>query len=274
MNSSLSVSFQSGGADSAAPWVHLEQEYKKEYLDQTSIADVYGMLSYASTGKSAQGYAKKACTYVTLVGDSKIIVDLDFYVWPSSMDLLYNLKADLGEISDPEVLDLDRSFDVVFNGTHTEILPYSFDGTLTPQMPFIRPTGERIADMTPDISGDTVTFPEDIYCVLRAVGRVSGYKHTVTMEIDKTVDGKEYKIENFQNTIVASWVNSEGVESTDSITLDIPDCVTALLEECADGTLSGSKSCVNESCGNDPVFVVYYNTCDGQPVLQRWEKNE
>lgn len=368
MFNSTSVGFSQQSL-SSGDWARLEQEYKDDDSTTTTTADLYAMLASAYAGISAYSVVNSGCEYATIV-DDVVTVELKFFVWPNRLDLEYSLSSDIGKISEQTVLEFERSFDVIINGTNSVVLPYLFDGTLTPEMPFINMDGAEISEQDPTIDGSVVSFSEKLYCVLRAEGIVKGHMYTMTMTLEKvskeqdglysvvyssgttgrydgilshaadkelpdswiiefisdtefdlvdsegtaldsgdinTTFGTEfftmpydgwsgvfhagnvltfhtteidpivktgYKIENLQNTITVTWKNDENEDVSDTITLDIPPCVEALLSLCDDGSSKGSIKCLDRDCDARPIYRAYFNTCNGALISGRWERNE
>ncbi len=271
MFKSISVNYNLDRSTSVGSnWLNLEQEYKPKDSDSATIGDLSQMLNLGKAGQSAFRYITDVCPYAVVFGDV-ITISLDFYVWPSAIDLNYNLAADLGVISEGESLELARSFDVPLKGVDTVTLPYMFSGTLTPEMPFISSNGSLLTDVDITIDGSQLYSSAKTYCVLRAEGIVTGFKHTVEMAIHKDV---EEKILNLNNSIVATWVDDEGESQEDILTLDIPPCVVDLLEECPDGTTVAWTGCFGRNCDGIDYFVVRYNTCTGSIISAQWETND
>lgn len=270
MFETLTIPFGQSEADSGRgdTWARLEQGYKSSTSDAANLGDLSQMFALARTGHSAFEYVADVCPYAEVV-ENLVIVQLDFYVWPSDISLPYTLKADLGAISEAERVEEYRSFDVAFQGSDSENLPYIFNGSFVPEMPFISSAGEILAGVEAAAESSVLSLSESAYCVLRADGRVAGFKHTITMTLPKT---SENKIENLRNTIVVSWLDETGEKETDTLELEIPPCVSDLLEDCPDGQPVIVIGCLGRNCDDkDPVYVVKYNVCDGHIISQGWE---
>jgi hypothetical protein len=149
MPESLSISFStpstvstSSGSGRGDIWLELEQEYTAKASKEATIYDLNQMLNLVKMGNPAYEYIADSCPYVTVIG-TKIYVYLDFFVWPSALDLEYNLTSGMGVITGGVITKKPVEFNIIFNGSSYEELPYMFEGTLTPQMPLIKPDGSK-----------------------------------------------------------------------------------------------------------------------------------
>ncbi len=263
-------------------WARLEQVYKPVSKDNANMSDLSQMLNLARRGVSAYSYISDVCPYAKVVG-SNIIVTLDFYVWLSSLELSYNLKSDIGTISNiVEVVEENRSFDVPFKNSNNESLPYIFNGDLVPEMPFILNNGEIVNDVDIIHDKSNVQLSRPVYCVLRANGIAIGHKHSIEMVLTKSVENEDeeesntgYKIQNLRNSITLTFKDENGDNQEDIITLDIPPCVEDLLKECPDdNTTVAWTGCFGRNCNDtDPYYVVKVNGCNGHIVSQGWDSN-
>lgn len=273
MYSSLSISYaapDTSDSGRGSIWARLEQEYRGSDRDAATLGDLAQMIAAARGGSSAYTYIAKSCPYAT-VQDDTVIISLVFYVWPSSLDLQYSLAADLGTILDGEIVEEHRSFDVPFQGSDSADLMYKMLGyTLVEEMPFINSNGDILGGVEVTAGDSSVTLSESAYCVLRADGVATGYKHTIEMHIQK---GDNDKIENLKNAITVSWVDDAGEDASEVLELEIPPCVDDLLEECPDGTTTIWVSCVDRNCyGDNAKYVVTYNACNGEIISRGWEE--
>ena len=71
----------------ALPFAHLEQVFVKELDDYADLADADQMLALAQAGITAWEYVLKNCPYAYKDDDGIWFAEFGFYVWPSSMDL-------------------------------------------------------------------------------------------------------------------------------------------------------------------------------------------
>ncbi len=264
MFNALTIPFssQQSSAESTL-WATIEQEYKESESKEAKIGDLVEMLSLVQNDLSAYNYIVDTCHWV-VVDETNITVSLDIFVWPSKLDLAYSLDVDHGIVTTGVVLEEERGFDVVFNGGIVEVIPYIFEGVLTPSMPFISRTGKILPTPTITVSGSTVHSSEPIYCVLRAKGKVRGFRHTVVMDF---VKAPGFKITNLRNTVTLSWVDENQETQSDIITLDIPKCVEDILAECPDGGPVADTTCFGRDCTNiSPYLLVYFSYCTGDEL--------
>lgn len=275
MNVSITANlttYQSTSADQSSVFLNMEQEYIPESSESASMIDALNMLGLARTGKSALSHITSSCDYVRVTSTS-VIVDIGFYVWPSSLDMPYTLSADTGNITNGIGERLNRSFDVVIDGTDSHTLDFLFEGSLSKSMPFFKLDGSKDTTIETTVENNIISTSEKGYCVFRARGNSIGYYHVVTMVLPKT---QAQKITNFKNSIIAEWENSSGEKVTTTLQLSIPQCVTDALEECGDDLAYEKLQCgAFDNCDETKKRVdIYYNACDGETILdENWLEN-
>lgn len=259
--------------DGPTTWLNLEQEDYPVTSDEASVGDAANMLQLVMSGVSGMQYVMDNCVYVSFIGD-KIVIKLNVYVWPSSLDLEYRLTADIGTVGPASRLSQYRSRDVIFNGSASTEIGYIMEHvTYESLMPFYFSDGVKKKAPELTVKGGLAYIDENGYCVYRLKGQAQGYKHTVTMEFHKLADSAPNSITSIENTIIAEW-NEEGVEEiqTASLKLTIPDCVADALRVCPDGEyLYDKMKCKYDgSCEGDSLLRVYYNTCTGTAIETEW----
>lgn len=277
-NSAVNVSFTGPEASDTSKldeWAKLEQVDAPKSSEGATIADAVNMVAYAKQGNSAFDYIADSCTYIT-VKDGAVIVKLQFWVWPSSMDLDYTLETSIGEIEAGTKVSKIKSFDVIFDKSDSVDVGFIFDGTLKPEMPFFASLG---SDISPDpvITQDRTKIELSTTCttVLRATGRAEGYKHTLTIELATSTKEKidsdtgekvtltGYSLPNPEITVV--WGNCEENDTQciethkDELELSVPQCVTDLLNACGEEEPATSL----ENLYDDWKYVVQWDTCRG-----------
>jgi len=260
--------------DAAADiWARLSQEPIPSSADEANLRDLHQMIAAAMAGESAFEYVYDSCPYVVII-DGVIRITLPFFVWPSGLGLAYDLSASAGTISPGVAHEEFRSFDVVFDHTDTADYEAIFVGELTPEMPFLRPDGSEIPEPEIIAAGSLVTLPEQLTAVLRAEGKVYGFRHELVIEVVKAAVDPEAgedaeaelnKVEKPESAITVAWLDENGETQTDILDMKIPGCVLDLLETCEDGTPKGEPEQEGER------YVVYYSTCNGEELLARWE---
>lgn len=261
INASTSVSFSSAAQDNVAGQsLILEPDYKGEEKSVASLGSSLKLLSYVRSGRSALEYMVKNCPYTKMDGED-LLITLGFTVWPNVTTLDYGVVSTSGIVDVAVPADQETSFDVIFNGTYTENLPFVFDGELSPQMPFIASDGDILTGVTVTQEDNLIRLSEKAYCVIRADGTISGYHHNVEIRIPKlstAVGG--YKIDDLVCTITATWYDPD----MDSETLDliIPPCVEEILGYCK----SQGGAILNLRRKKLTKVDAYYSECDGSIV--------
>ena len=71
-----------------------------------------------------------------------------------------------------------------------------------------------------------------------------------------------YKIENLENTITASWIDTDGSTATEQMRLEIPQCVQDVLAFCPD-----MYKVIVMLCETVATRQVYYSTCEDDKVV-------
>ncbi len=280
---SLIASFtarESSGA-SGDIWAKLEQAYVVDSSDGANFNDLYQMLARAGSGESAMEYIYDQCPYARIDSDV-LTVTLDFYVWVSSHDLHYTLSAGLGTISAGKVVELPRSFDVIFDDATSADLGFLFAGDFVPEMPFFSSTGQIMDDPVITASGSSVNLSVQATGALRATGLATGFKHTLTMQLseipvtntdpytgEETVLGG-YSLENLQTAVTVSWVDGSGQTQSAILEIKVPECVESMVTICSDTTTLYRRK---QSSG-DPSYLVYYSACNGDILSEGWEEEE
>ena len=262
--------------DVADIWARLTQEAIPSSADEADIKDLHQMISAAMAGQSAYEYVYDSCPYVVIV-DGVVKITLVFFVWPSSLDLAYDLTATLGTISTGVAYEESRSFDAVFDHTADYDCEAVFDGEFTPEMPFFSDAGIEVEVDPSDIRvvGSKITLPEPLTTVLRAEGKVSGFRYELVIEIVKAVADPEgdaetpavaQEVTEPKSEITVAWVDEHGETQSDIMAVKIPGCVIDLLATCED-KLKGDP----QRPEDEEVPALYYSDCNGEKLLFRME---
>jgi hypothetical protein len=264
-NQSVSVGFSSASSTSSDIWATLEQEYDGSD-NEASLTDLYHMLAYGRAGTSSLEYLIRTCPYVTIT-EEEVTITLNVYVWPHSLDLEYDITCTEGVASAGELQTIDKSFDVIIDNSSSAVLPYVLDGEATPQTPYINQYGKLLDFSEPEIVGSLVTIDANAFVVLRVEGSATGFKHSVTLTYDiETIISEDFKVNAADNVVTLSYTNEEGELQTIQETLDIPACVTQILEYC------GVSLYWNISAGGAGRYnsiEIYVDECKGGVILIR-----
>lgn len=250
-------------------WARLEQEFNGDFDDAADISTVMRMISSVVEYRSAMEQLYKDCVYASIV-DDVITVTLAFYVWPSQMDLEYNLSLTNGnslgsaKLTTEEVINYHKSFDVIFNNASYVELPYNFTGDFVQSMPVFTPEG-KASRATFELVDSVIEATETVYTVLRADGIAHGYRHTVEMKFNKSDAGEEQRIDNVNCEVTLTYKNEDGETETEILQLEIPQCALDLLEWCESDKPTG---CQGNDCNKGTTIKVWYSTCEDETILK------
>lgn len=244
-------------------WINLTQENYGGARSKATVSDIRNMINYAEAGYSAFEYILESCPYIT-VKDGNIVVTIPFYVWPSFLDMPYKLTANgFGVLTLGDNHEEHKSFDVVFSGSNEESLDFVFEGTVTQEGQIFTPGGVP-TDVSVTLEESKVVASRDIFGTFRAVGTAKGYTHDIVLTFPPNESITDIKV------VVTAEYNGY----TNSLNLELPPCVTDILESCY-GNFPGWVLNLRPDEGEDEeeqrIFVVYYSTCNGKVVLERWE---
>lgn len=277
-------------------WLFLEQEWFPPNKQHADFSDVYNMFIRARSGLSAQSYILDACPVDVHREGDIIVVPLEFYVFVPRDDFEYELTSNVAEeFSDTD--KIKGSF--VDDGVGYIPKGYTTAFTMTDQLSFnhriadlsfwwessvYNVWGSRIAgpssshvnratslDDIRELIASGVSFQmspaqlaargryivagEDIFGVVRLKYRAIARLHKLELRLQPQA-GNDFK--NIRPTVIASWV-VEGVTKTQTLTLDIPQCVYDAIQVCPDGGIS-TILLINPF---KDKYIVYYSTCDG-----------
>lgn len=253
-------------------WAKIVQKAIPTSAQETSLTDLSNMLAYVTQGISASAYVMDNCPYFKVAG-TVITVTLGFYVYPSRMNMNYTLATDQGIVTQGARIEVDKSFDLIFDDSKSEELNFIFNGISKPQMPFINSDGS--IGVIPDVvfDGGIARIPKKGHCVFRVNGKAEGYYHELVMTFDKvTENGDLAQVEIEAAGIAVEWVNPSGTVGSTVIEMEIPQCVIDALAACDSGGLRyNTVVCKGEECSEKEKLNVYYNACDGNSILlEKW----
>jgi hypothetical protein len=270
MSTHLTASY-GARADDLGPehWLKLWQKPLSKEAQLAGLSDLTAMWYYVISGLSAHLYRASSCP-ATISADGVVTVPLDFYVFPSALDLSYRLSAGLGVIGPGVYDEAEKEFDLVFDQQQSRELGYLAAGIQYDfQTEAYNEMGRQIARPQVSYADGLVDLSVACTCVLRIRCRAQGYRHRITMSLTKFEPGEGedgqinytgYKIENLQNTIQAIWLSRGELQSED-LPLAIPPCVEDYLALCEDGSLKGAFGHLD-----DPRWLLFYSTCTGNEL--------
>ena len=243
-------------------WANLVQ--KKTPDNTASLGDLNQMIAAAVSGQSAKIYMSSSCP-AAILKKHKIIIAINMFVYPSSLDLKYNLTADWGNLSDSRLVRQKRSFEIVFDDSVAEKLDWLFEGTFTPESLFRDYRGAEIRP-APEIFllPGWVRLSRAAYVALWADGVSLGYQYTLLMEINVAPGNK---ISALHNTVTLRYTGSGGKDIVKKLDIEIPECATDMLESCDNGDPELTQLYPDlfdpDSSDSDKLVQIYYSTCDG-----------
>ncbi len=226
------------------------------------MGDVYEMWIRARSGISARNYNPGDCE--VSITDDIATFSISFEVYPSDMDLNYNLIASFGEL-DPlrEVVSERENFSIFFNKTdHVELEKIHEDVTFSWQTPFYLSNSTPIPTPLFTVNNTYISTEEAIFAVGMGNGIKKGYKHKVNFTIPLVDDdGNNLQIDSIDSTITASWNDGDDVE-TEQLKLEIPECILNSLTLC-----EGKPNLVCHKCEGTKMLV-YFSTCEEDTVIK------
>jgi len=261
----LSISYTGDADATVSPWVNLEQQPVSGV--KLTENDLQTMLALVRAGISARTYRPASCE-AYLTGEN-VVAELGLYVFPSSLDLAYTLESELLAIGQPSALSLEREFDLVV-GFDTEIeLPFIAENIqLTWQTDCYSKYGV-VVDL-PEITAQPtrLAFSAEVFGVLRVRCNARGYLHPLTFAMSKASD---QSITDIQAAVEVAWHDESGSQY-DSVDIELPLCLEALLAACGDGTTITESVFGSVNDDDETVPFIYYSPCSGRLLTVRNER--
>lgn len=276
----LGITLHGAGANDGrgSVWVNLEQDIAA-MPGRLTFFDLAQMLGMARSGLSAWAYEGNSCP-LTVNDDGTVTISLGFYSWPSSLDLPYTVTANIGELREWEVAEVEREFDLVIPETDLVELPFILSGAVIEwQTPAFDRNWKQIRPPAITLDEGNLRLSESCFGVLRVNGTAIGYRHVVDINIERekarlndagVVEVETYRIENLQCSVTAHW-EEDGVSKFAKEKLEIPDCVAEYLATCANGQPRHSEVLITPE--GKRRTIVYYNDCAGT-VIMVWTDRE
>ncbi len=252
----INLSPSSSGVDDI--FVNLEQEAVDSGESSVGLADVSDMLANGLMGATSAGQKDNECPMVIV--DGIIYVATEFFAWPSSLGLQFELSPALGEIINKRQVGVSKSFDVIFGFTDVVALDFVLSNfSIQWQTPAYNSSGTVVEHPEVTLEGANIRLSSSVFAVARVTGVAQGYSAISLLTIEKE-EGQ--KITNLQNTITASWIGEKGWTETDQLELEFPECVTDALEMCDNDGPPCRTIFSKVVPGMGPV-TAYYSICDG-----------
>ena len=268
--------------------ITLEPEYTAEKANRADLADIDSMLAMAMAGISSVNRLIDRCRWAKWGENGDLIVTLGLYVWPSDINLKYELSLPGNATSsEPVRVKVSRSQKYWVDGSRTIELPWLLENATC--------SWNRAAGCV-DAFSEPVSPPEveyeqaqvsvksdaDVYGVLEVSGQAVGWLHEITITYQKMAEGgdenqpedtpKLNSIEAEDIPVSVTWKNETGEIQTEEEDLVVPPCVVELLAACDDGHI---KTYVDLKESKDKfVWNIYYSSCDGTMLGRRLVQSE
>lgn len=262
-------------------WLKIYQEPIETTAQQVSYNDLAAMYYMALAKVSARLYESQSCPVSMTAG--RILVPVPFYIFPSSLDLGYELTSGVGEVSSGIAAQVWREFDVIIDNESEVDL-----GFLAEQVSFTPLTGyydhlSRPLRDAPTIThdGGRLLIEPACFCILRVKCLALGYAHTLTMQLDKfekTADESGlnwsgYSLDNLQSFVQATWFEGDELQST-SKKLAVPPCVQDFLSFCPDDSERAGEPVSYVGSLKGHHTILWYSTCTGRELAVRRVRDE
>jgi hypothetical protein len=218
------------------------------------------------SGISATTYRPPTCPASVVAG--VVMVPLDLWVWPVPLDLEYSLSPNQGVIGVASAVEIEREFDLVIDFQRRIDLPF-LTSALTwewSDLPCFDHRSNEVEWPTITVEPSAILVGAEILGVLRVKCTALGYLHTLMLNFAKGTDA----ITGVKAAVTASWSDNNETQ-TESLDLEIPGCVTQLLETCPDGTTKRERALGEVTEEQQVRPVVYYNDCKGSVMAVRNE---
>jgi len=264
-----------GSVSDRSAWINLEQApVSTNLLTTTSLQE---MLAMVINGVSARAYLQSDCT--ARISNGVVSVDTGIWVWPSRLDLAYNITPTLGKVGERTTIVQDREFNLAIDFSRSVDLPFyctelSWEWT---NIPCFGKYGQKVDRPDLKVTNTSILTPGDVYSVIRVRCRAHGYAHPLTIDFPKSAaQSIFYKTQitvgdrASDASVHAVWENKGDIDS-ESLDIDLPTCAEQLLDSCPDETSISEKVFGSVSDDDDKKPVLYYNGCSGKAMVVRYE---
>ncbi len=267
--------------------ITLEPEYSSEKENNADLADIDAMLAMAMSGISSVNRLIDRCPWAKWGENGTLTVTLGLYVWPSDIDLIYELLLPVNVTSAPPTPVREvRSKKYWVDGGGNIELPWLLENANCTWNQAVGCADEWSVPVTPPpavkYEQAQITVDVDgIYGVLDVSGVAVGWRHELTVTYQKIAEGGEEgeetpkinSIEAEDITVAAIWTDeSEEEQQREEADMTIPPCVVELLATCDDGRI---KTYVDLKKSKEKfVWNIYYSGCDGTMLGRRLVQSE
>ncbi len=263
-------------------WVKMEQEEVSETAENANLSDIFQMLGRSASGLTAFSYRPPGMSYVVYT-HSLITVDIDFWVFPSDLDLAYSLSINQGTLSSKTYDEVEKVGNIVVPLSDQIQMPYLLNenaSSLGWETPVYNSLGEVLDSVPLVIDGAYITFLEDVFGVIRARFFAKGYRYTATLTFPKSPDGRAQlrglinnqssftSIVNIACTVICTFIDENGNTQEEVLELKIPSAVADLLAECPSTgeIVADPRPDVAEEDIPTYITTYYYSTCTGEII--------
>lgn len=267
-----SISYQPGSLHQPdSPQISLESEYVDTRAGLADLTDIDAMLNMARSGASAVNWQIERCPWATWRTDGALEVTLKLWVWPSDLELQYQLDLPNGVTSSSRSFVQEaRRRRLWFSGGKASSLPWLLRD---PQLSWLESIGTHDAESRPipapslSVQRLQVTASAPVYGLLDASGHAEGYLHELVIVYPRRDSaGNPVKIAVNDFDVICRWPDGQGGHNEASCTMRIPPGVADLLAECPDGEAITS---IRVRAASSRPMIVYYNTCTGEVLATR-----
>lgn len=270
MEGILTIPFQGTGLDDISLyeddsiWLNLEQEELEDNDNKVSPEDLIAMYNIVLRGESAFTYNSGTCP--VSITPNEVILHLTFYVWPSSLDLDYQVRASKGDITSKTQIKLLRSFNQVIPFSKNVNFDYLIDESLALRWltSSYSPKGKLMSHPQYEVYKNKILFEEESFGVMRFTGKAVGYAHNIDIALEyETPENQGFQVGSlrgdFSSTIQATYINEKGKTVSKSLKLEVPDCLEAMMNTCIGP--GGTQTNIKRPDKGASWYEVKYNPC-------------
>lgn len=249
-------------ASTTSDWLRLFQEPVSS--NKLTSEDLMAMLAMVQSGTSARAYKPDNCEASVLA--DQVVAELSVKVWPSRLDLEYSLTGSLVTVGRTSSLQEWHEFDLIIPLADSVELPYHCDQlTISWQTPAYNRLGQSVEKPVITHAGNTLRLAAEVFGVLRIRCLALGWQHALRFSWAKS---DVASITNLKLSVTAAWADGE-----ETLKLELPGCIEALLAFCPDSNSKRARSLSTVDSEDDELVpVVYWSPCSGRMLTVRMEK--
>jgi len=230
--------------------------------DAINLSDIYKMWLGALAGVPASHYKNIDCPLSFADGIATVWFDFIAYPVPGALD--YKLSPSIGTIEGPDIVDVPKSHDIIYQMKNVYDLEYSplsyMDDWQTKC--YFQGGGVKDSQQITRVN-NVLTVARPCFAVIRIDSIALAHKYRLTIEFEKN----DNRINGLSPVITASWVN-EAKTATKQLNLVVPKCVEFGLSLCA----GDFNDRICQPNGGKPF--VFYSVCDASYLGTRKNNKE